>query len=270
MKTSNRKGTPRACHVLATILLLTLVAMPSLAREKVSEDWTESFAGVDSIDLSNTNGHLTFEVWDRDEIEVRATKTAHASSTARANELLEAIEILVDVAGAALVIETNHPSSSIFGWLRGSNGGTSVNYVVKLPASARLAARSTNGHVNVDGVQGGVECRSTNGHVVLTDVGGPVIAKTTNGKVNADVVVVDGPIELASTNGSLEVNLPAGVGADLSARTTNGRVRIDGDIDATVSKRTKVEGRLAGGGDLLELRTVNGSIKVAAGGVRGI
>ncbi len=270
MKISMSRSSARTFHLMIAVLLIALVASPSLAREKVTEEWVQAFPAMDAIELSNTNGHVSFEVWGRDEIEVRATKSAHASSRARARELLDAIEIVARDSGSTLRIETELPSSSILGWLRGSNGGASVHYVVMVPEMARVGARSTNGHVKVAGVQGGVDCKSTNGNVMLSDVGGPVAARTTNGKVNADVITVDGPIELASTNGSLAVSLPPGAGADLTARTTNGRVRVDGDLDATISKRTKVEGALAGGGDLLDLRTVNGSITIEASGARGI
>ena len=72
-----------------------------------------------------------------------------------------------------------------------------------------------------------------------------------------------GDLEFATVNGSIEVALPAGLGADLEAGTVNGTI----DSDFTISTRGRInrqsiEGRIGDGGRKLELSTVNGGIRI--------
>jgi hypothetical protein len=57
--------------------------------------------------------------------------------------------------------------------------------------------------------------------------------------------------------------MPAGIGAQLKARTTNSSVSTDFDVNVrgTMSKN-HLEGAINGGGPVLDLSTSNGSIRV--------
>ncbi len=109
-----------------------------------------------------------------------------------------------------------------------------------------LEVVTTNGAVTVTDVNGAVAVNTTNGQVTLTDIRGDLVGWTTNGQVsvdghvgNFDISTTNSAIDLdsalpeggfgyaASTNGSIDLTLPADVSATLEARTTNGSIGID-------------------------------------------
>jgi DUF4097 and DUF4098 domain-containing protein YvlB len=64
-------------------------------------------------------------------------------------------------------------------------------------------------------------------------------------------------------NGGITLALLAGIGADLEARTVNGSIQSDFPI--TVSGRMnprRLAGRIGQGGRMLDVETVNGSIRL--------
>ena len=78
----------------------------------------------------------------------------------------------------------------------------------------------------------------------------------------------DGDWEVVSGDGDVRVEVPDGFGADVDARTGDGRVRIDsitrprGEKADDHDDRESVIGKLGGGGRPLRLRTSSGSITV--------
>jgi hypothetical protein len=69
-------------------------------------------------------------------------------------------------------------------------------------------------------------------------------------------------------DGGIRVEVPKDFGAEVDARTGDGRVRVDtltnqpGRDEGESEARESVTGRLGGGGKLLRLRTSSGSITV--------
>ena len=111
--------------------------------------------------------------------------------------------------------------------------------------------------------RGELSARSINGRIALRDVHGPSEARTVNGSIRAELEAFGSgdDLKLSATNGSISVSLPEDAAADLEARTTNGAIRSELDVDGDHGRRS-LEGRINGGGGRLELRTVNGSIRV--------
>ena len=73
-----------------------------------------------------------------------------------------------------------------------------------------------------------------------------------------------------TVNGSITVELPEGAGAEVRAQTLHGRIETDFPVTVMHVKRRfvgdKLEGTIGKGGLLLELETVNGSIRVRRAG----
>jgi DUF4097 and DUF4098 domain-containing protein YvlB len=61
-------------------------------------------------------------------------------------------------------------------------------------------------------------------------------------------------------NGSINLEVPDQLNADVEIRTTNGRLTTDVPVTTTRETRRLVEGTLGEGGPDLRLKTVNGSI----------
>lgn len=154
------------------------------------------------------------------------------------------------------------------------------NLIVTVPVNTSLQLKSTHGPVIVDGVHGEVDATSTNGRVELMNISGTIVAETTNGSIKASMDRVDPakPISFSSTNGSVEVTLPADLKAHMKMRSFNGSIWSDFEMKLSGGQpvtsnggsdarfRVKFDrtmyGTVNGGGVEASFSTLNGRIVI--------
>lgn len=227
---------------------------------RASDEWTRSYpltAGGE-LRIGNGNGSIEVEAVDGSTVEVRAERIAKAATDTGAQELLPRITIKEDVKPDRVSIETERMSGIMVG------ASFEVRYHVRAPKNAAVDLTNTNGAVLVSGSSGRVSAKTTNGSVTTKNLTGAVEARTTNGSVNVDVASVgSGKIALRTTNGSVTLRLPDDAKADVLATWTNGGINVSNvKIDVTERSRRRFEGRMNGGGPLIELQTTNGGIRI--------
>jgi hypothetical protein len=224
-------------------------------RESLDESRPLSLTG--ELSLQNTNGSVHVATWSEPRVRIEATKTAVT------RHALERIQVEIEGEGDRVLVRTRQPHGGFF---FGGAGG--VEYHVTVPRGARVSVRNVNGRVEIDGVAGRVEAETVNGSVEAEHLGSEVAASATNGSVEVEMdrVAASGRSRLHTTNGSVRLVLPRDAAAEIEARTVNGGVHCDFDLngDARVSRR-KIEGRIGSGGPRFELSTVNGSARVERG-----
>jgi hypothetical protein len=147
----------------------------------------------------------------------------------------------------------------------GAGGRVSVSYEITVPRQGlhKLQLTAQKGDIKVSEFKGELELNVTNGTVTVASEG-KVRSRVVNGRTN---VTYTGRHEEAQefsvVNGSLEVSLPGEPEVDLKAASTNGRVEVDGAIPAKAEKGgRKVEAELGGGGAPLDVKVVNGNIRI--------
>jgi ribosomal 30S subunit maturation factor RimM len=149
------------------------------------------------------------------------------------------------------------------GWRRAGRD-VAVEFTIKLPAGVRVAVSSVNGEVSVEDATDEVEATSVNGSVWAASNGGPVEARTVNGDVRARMGQKGGrDLRFSSVNGTVIVQVPEDANADLQMSTVNGAVA--SDFPVTISGRLnprKLNATLGKGGPVLELKTVNGDVRL--------
>lgn len=246
--------------------LLSLVAVSGLALGGcVGGDWglhaqaavseSRPLAKDGRFELENTNGRIEISAWDEAKVSIDATK--RAASERR----LDDIKIEISGEGDSVHVRTRYPRAHLFG------GGGRVDYVVRVPRTARVKVANVNGHVEVTGVAAEVGASTVNGGVEVHDAAGAVEASSVNGSVEVGLDRVDpqGRSDLHTTNGSVRLTLPADAGAEIEARTTNGGVSCDFDLASETRSKRRLEGRIGSGGGRFELRSVNGSVSIDRG-----
>ena len=258
-------------------LLPALMMLPLLAsmagcdivtadlRSEETAEWHKTYQ-LDAngrVEIRNVNGKIEVEASTGNTVEVNALKKARGASTDAAKAGLERATIIEDVSSGRIKIETKMATMNgiVF-----NGGNVSVEYRVKVPAGAEVRFTTTNGGIEIAGLQGRITAETTNGGVVTRDVGGQLDASTTNGGLDIDMSrVPDGGVRLGFTNGGLKMRMPRDAKATISASITNGGIS-HGDLPIETSgenNRHRLEGRLNGGGGRIQIEGTNGGIALS-------
>jgi hypothetical protein len=125
-----------------------------------------------------------------------------------------------------------------------------------------LRAHSSGGPVEAEHVRGDVDARTSGGSIEVRDAGGRVYARTSGGSVRVGFAGTPAG-EVHTSGGGIEVEIPAGAGVELDARTGGGRVVVEPPLElAGESGRSEARGAVNGGGAPLRLSTSGGDIQL--------
>jgi len=263
----------RTFRIVLLSALLGFGLQAAASAEKYTDEFRQTYQLGDDAEIivSNVNGSVTVETWDRSDVELIAEKRVDASSAKAAEELFEKVKINVYESDGRLEIETDQPSgvSGLFDLIFGRARNASVRYSLRVPEAAQLDLRTVNGHVSTDGA-GDQTLRSTNGKIAVEGARDAVSAYSTNGSIQVELVAVAaGPdVDLATTNGGITLYVPADISGRLEARTVNGSVKTDVPVSLQGSaSRRRIEGDFNGDSSgRVGLRTTNGSIRIGRSG----
>jgi DUF4097 and DUF4098 domain-containing protein YvlB len=251
------KNTMRNPFLLVIAMLAVVaVSLPaSAANETEVFDRTIPLPAGASFALTNVNGSIAVEGWDRQAVEIHAVKTAKQSAAD-----LALVRIDTDSGPGRVSVSTIYPQN------QDNDIEVSVDYTVHVPRHVALEQLQTvNGAVRVSGVEGQAELRSVNGDIDVLASAGGFSARTTNGEVHVELMRLTAPsaISLETVNGSVALALPHDVAATIDARSLNGDFRSDLPMSLLSAYSPRgVRGRLGAGGVPIRLRTVNGAIRV--------
>ncbi len=195
------------------------------------------------------NGGIQVRAWDRNEVRVIAKIQAHAPSLSEAKSMASSIEVS---AAPGQVSSTGPETRNHRGW--------SVSYEVWAPATTAADLQSVNGGLSVEGLTGNLRLTTTNGGISLSAVAGSVTARSTNGGVHLDLARGGNGVDIETTNGSVEVVVPEGVGAAIEASTRNGGIDFDFPVQVQGRIRRQVTATIGGGGPTYRIATTNGGI----------
>jgi hypothetical protein len=137
-----------------------------------------------------------------------------------------------------------------------------LTFDIQVPRGVRFNAMTTNGGIRCRDLNSVVDAATTNGNVDVT-TSEWASAKTTNGGVNVSMgnAKWSGELELATTNGSVDVRLPASAEFEVNAATTNGGIHTDFPITVQGSFSSKaLSGKVGSAGRYLKVATTNGGI----------
>ncbi len=205
--------------------------------------------------LQNVNGSVEIDGWEREQVEVQATKTGR-----RASEL-DLVNIDVHSEDNLVTVHTLYP--------HGDGVEVAVDYKIHVPYRVLLSVIETvNGDVRVSGIEGAGFLRSVNGDVEVLSSAGRFSAKTTNGSVHLDLRQLPGgrPMEVSTVNGTVLLELPTSVNAELRVENLNGNFDSEMPIREKTSLSSKgFSGRLGAGGSEVILNSTNGDIRIKAG-----
>lgn len=222
--------------------------------EQVCEIREMTFAptGVVSVD-AGPNGNLRVIGSDGDAVRVRAAVHAWGDDEEAARAV------------AAQVVVTTDGEIRADGPARDSNAGWSVSYEIRTPRTTDLRLRTGNGGIAIADVRGDQQFEARNGGVLLQGLAGNVRGRTTNGGVTVQLTgsTWDGEmLDVGTTNGGVELNIPADYSARLEAGTVNGRLTTDFPITVQGRIGREWSATLGAGGPLVRATTTNGGVRL--------
>lgn len=248
---------------LALGALLLVGSAPGEAQERDFE-WSGALDAGRTLEVKGVNGDVRALPARDGEARVRAVKRWDDSDP-------DAVRIEVVEHDDGVTICAVYPHRRTENRCEpGDAGGMSVedndvrvDFTVEVPASARFRGRTVNGEVEVDDVEADVDVGTVNGNVEITTAG-VARARTVNGSIDARMGrSPTGPLAFSTVNGSIDLDVPDGLGAELDARWVNGGLESELPVSLVGRlSRHRARGRLGDGGPLLEMKTVNGSIRI--------
>ena len=255
------------------------------------------------------NGSVEVSGWDQETVDISGSKYAATQEAA------DALKVAIDNSPDSVSIRVTRPSDR-----RGNMG---ARFVIKIPRAAYVdriftsngsirtldgsgpaRLHTSNGAIRVQALRGSLDAQTSNGSVELIDVGGDAKVHTSNGHIRTEglrgaleastsnssinarleQVPAGRPVRLETTNGSVELSLPANfandirvstsnsgitlhmpyqVNAHVMARTTNSSISSDFEVRMQGEfSKNRLEGVIGNGGPLIDLSTSNGSIRL--------
>ena len=215
-----------------------------------------------TVSVSNVNGSITVETWDRNEVKFDYVKTADTK------ESLAEIEVKINARPDAFSVETNYGD-----WRRSNSGGRrnngklQIEYRLVVPRNAILDDIETvNGSVSITNAGNSTKASVVNGQVRATNLRGAANLSTVNGTVVADFDQLEAKskISLNTVNGTVDLIIPSDANATVKADTLNGE--ISNDFGLPVRKGEYVGrdlyGKIGSGDVQIRLNSVNGALSV--------
>ncbi|WP_127140577.1 DUF4097 family beta strand repeat-containing protein [Flagellimonas marinaquae] len=241
----------------------TIIAMALFAGAvaKAQNDYTKSLNGIQWVKIESKTD-IVVKTHNTNELLIKSGPEVKTPDRAK---------------GLKLVGEGGTDNTNV-GFSVVQDGNTLIVYNLRknkgaeiyLPASQNLAVKSTwNGDIEIDGFSGEIEADAQlNGGVRITNVNGPVTANSLNGQLEVvfGTVTQNSPISLYSTNGAVDVSLPANTPANLALSTLNGNVYTDFDVKAEDKNGLKsvlgrdIKASINGGGVKISMKSTNGNM----------
>jgi DUF4097 and DUF4098 domain-containing protein YvlB len=154
-------------------------------------------------------------------------------------------------------IRANHLSGNID--LHSGDGSITVNSVTGI-----VRMHTGDGAIDGSDLDGSVDAYSGDGHVRLSGRFDVLKIKTGDGSIDTHALLgskLDAGWSIVTGSGSVDLALPHDLQVDLDATTGDGQISMDipVTVQGTISK-SKVRGKIGGGGQTLTIHTGDGSI----------
>jgi hypothetical protein len=249
---------------------LNAVAKPDNAVVTARADETEHFdqtyplTSNGKVNLSNVNGSVTVEAWDRNEVHVEYTKTADSK------ERLNDVNVRIDSRADGISIDTDYDN-----WKRDNNndhgwkfsGKLEVAFKLTVPRGAMLNEIETvNGSVDVADFTNYTKVSAVNGSVNARNIRGTARLSTVNGEVHADFdrLETGSRISLDTVNGHVNLSIPSDSNATVKADSLNGSITNDWNLPVRKGKYVgrDLYGKLGSGDVQIKLSSVNGQLAI--------
>jgi hypothetical protein len=250
---------------------LSAASIAPATQNSVASDefrWSGRIAAGRTIEIKGINGNVRAEASSGNEVEVTATKRGRRSDPASVEIRVVEHSDGVTICAVYPSADSSHPNTCApdeGGHMNVRDNDVEVAFNVRVPQGVHFNGRTVNGGIETNALGGDVDAKTVNGSISIS-AAGVARAKTVNGSITASLGRADwnGTLEFKTVNGAITLDLPSDMNTEVRAETLNGEITTD--FQMTVMgrfSRRHLSGTIgSGGGRELDLKTVNGSIRL--------
>lgn len=251
------------------ILAATLFAVPQL----FADEWTKTYtiSGQPDLRIDTSDADIRVTTWDQNAIEAKIVTTGYKIGP-------DGIRIEERQNGDTVELDVRYPHHDLnVGW-----NHRRVDVIIQMPREGKVDFRTGDGKIDLSNFKGDIRVHTGDGSETLESVDGKLQADTGDGRIKAsgrfdelNLKTGDGRLDvhaaagstlnagwtLESGDGSVSLDVPADMGANIDLRTSDGRIDLDVPVTAEGKMHNnEIRGRMNGGGNSLTIRTGDGSI----------
>jgi len=245
-----------------------VINLPRVVRRSADDfNWHGALRPGSTLEVKGVNGDVTAALAGGAEGQVTAQRSGRRDDPESVR--LEVVEHAGGVTICAVYPSRdagrpNECRPGTEGRMNVQNNDVRVRFTVRVPPGVRFVGRTVNGEVDAQGLQGPVSLSTVNGSAGFsTSSYGE--ASTVNGSIRGAMGAAEWEDGLGfkTVNGTITLDLPPNLSADVRATTVNGEISTDFPLAVTGRlSRRHVQGTIGGGGRRLDLETVNGSVRL--------
>lgn len=273
------KRTAFGRSVLLPFLLVGFVGLFA-ALPAHADDWSKTYtiAGKPDLRIDTSDANIHVSTWDQNTIEAKITTTKYRIGG-------DGIQIDEHQSGDMVEIRMRYPHHH-FGIIINTDLHKDV-IDIHMPREGRVDLHTGDGKIDLGNFKGEMQLHTGDGSQEIDSVDGKLHASTGDGNIRANgrfdelyLKAGDGRVEaraaagsalatgwrLETGDGSVELELPENFAADVDLHTGDGHIDLDMPVTTDGKIRENdVHGKLNGGGNLLQIHTGDGSIRLRKG-----
>ncbi|KPK62779.1 hypothetical protein AMJ83_09865 [candidate division WOR_3 bacterium SM23_42] len=215
---------------------------------------------VTQIHATTVNGDMAVAALQDTLVTAEITRSCTGADSADAEAHIANIAISESINEGQLNLEADMPDDAARDY--------QADFDITSPQSKYVNLTTVNGDVTVNDMIDGARVVITNGGIATANLRGGFDGVIVNGTINCDMEALElgESALLVTTNGAVNLKLPADVSANFNAATTNGEVVVTGfaSVTYTIDEENHKAGTIGGGGAVIDIGVVNGDITIMA------
>lgn len=153
-------------------------------------------AGTPDVRLTTFDGSIEIQSWDKPDVLVEIEKRGATRAS------VDALKVTAEQRGNTIDVDVKGPARESFTGI-GFHRSASARLIVSLPRRSDVQARSGDGTIRIDRVNGRIELRTGDGGIRATDVAGELTLNTSDGTIT--VAGAEGRLVLDTGDGGVNV-----------------------------------------------------------------
>jgi len=229
-----RRPLAAACATMMAAAALSACEV-NLNTEGLSARETKTFTvtGKARVVLDTWDGAIEVHSWDRNEVEVEIEKRAMEQT------LIDQMKVEAGQEGDTVTVRVTGPAGPEFrGVTIGVHVSPTARLRVTLPRAVTLEAKSGDGSIRAEGIDGQVVLTTADGSVTASQITGDLKIRSGDGAIRLERVT--GALDLETEDGSIVFEAKA---TALRAKTGDGSIRGEIAFDAVMADNWEIETR---------------------------